>query len=58
MFNKSLLFIAAILLATFPQILFARTGDASERIGTGVICGILLVVVVGIVNWVKSKNSK
>ena len=58
MFNKALLSLAAILLAAIPEISLAGTGDTSERIGVRSIYGIILVVVVAIVIWVKSKKSK
>ena len=58
MINKTLLSVAAILLAAIPEISFAKTGDISERIGVRGIYGIILVVVVAIVIWVRSKKSK
>lgn len=58
MINKALLSIAAILLAAIPEISLAGTGDTSERIGVRGIYGIILVVVVAIVIWARSKKSK
>jgi len=58
MINKALLSIAAILFAVIPEISLAGTGDSSKGIGVRGIYGIILVVVVAIVIWVRSKNSK
>ena len=36
---------------------YGRTGDATDRIGTGVVVGIMGMLIVGIINWVTSNNK-
>lgn len=37
---------------------YGRTGDDVKKIGTGIIVGIFGIVIVGVINWVKSVNNR
>ena len=47
----------AILLATTPQVIYAKTGDPGERIGTAIVAVVVIVIFLAIVNWLKSKKK-
>lgn len=58
MFYKTGLLISVGLIILIPHLTYAKSDDAGERIGVGIISTLLLVGFFAVVNWVKSKNNK
>lgn len=57
--KSRLALIVLVGLMTFiPNIIYAATGDAGEKIGTSIVSVLIIVGVFSLVSWVKSKNSK